>query len=361
MDSLGDFASVRMTNGFLVVVMTRKSKNGRLKKNMNVSDMIVDDLEDLGNVGDYTSVERLDKSFQPDAVFMARSTVTSLDHHWTRPLLVSSSHTIDVWDHHRSVPVQSFSWGPDAFYCARFNPAEPDLIAASAGDNSVGLYDIRGNGALKKILLKMRCNAIAWNPMEPMNFTVANEDSNLYSFDMRKLNTPRCIYKDFTNAVLDVDYSPTGKEFVAASFDKTLRIFAVDKGSSRDVYHTKRMQAVLACRYTADTRFVLSGSADMCIRLWKSEASAPLLKRGFRERQAMAYRTALKEKYGHMKELRRISRHRHVPKLIKSLQQKKRMKFESQKRKEENRRRHSKPGSVPYVAERKKVVVNEIE
>ena len=34
-------------------------------------------------------------------------------------------------------------------------------------------------------------------------------------------------------AVLDVDYSPTGREFVSGSFDKSIRIFPVDKPRSR--------------------------------------------------------------------------------------------------------------------------------
>ena len=33
--------------------------------------------------------------------------------------------------------------------------------------------------------------------------------------------------------VMDVAYSPTGTEFVSASYDRTIRIFAVDKGHSR--------------------------------------------------------------------------------------------------------------------------------
>jgi DDB1- and CUL4-associated factor 13 len=41
---------------------------------------------------------------------------------------------------------------------------------------------------------------------------------------------------------LDLDYSPTGKEFVTGSYDKTLRIFKVNEGRSRETYHTKRMQ-----------------------------------------------------------------------------------------------------------------------
>ena len=33
----------------------------------------------------------------------------------------------------------------------------------------------------------MRANALAWNPREPLNFSVAGEDTNVYTFDMRKL------------------------------------------------------------------------------------------------------------------------------------------------------------------------------
>ena len=58
-----------------------------------------------------------------------------------------------------------------------------------------------------------------------MNIVVGNENSNLYTFDMRKLDMPKMIHKDHLSAVLDVDFSPTGKEFVTASFDKTIRIF----------------------------------------------------------------------------------------------------------------------------------------
>jgi len=56
---------------------------------------------------------------------------------------------------------------------------------------------------------------------------------SLYTFDMRFLTSPVMVHMDHVSAVLDVDYSPTGKEFVSASFDKSVRIFPVDKGHSR--------------------------------------------------------------------------------------------------------------------------------
>lgn len=50
---------------------------------------------------------------------------------------------------------------------------------------------------------------------------------------MRQLNQPVKVHMDHVSAVLDVDFSPTGKEFVSASFDKTIRIFPKDGGHSR--------------------------------------------------------------------------------------------------------------------------------
>ncbi len=41
---------------------------------------------------------------------------------------------------------------------------------------------------------------------------------------------------------MDLDYAPTGREFVTGSYDRTIRIFPVNAGKSREVYHGQRMQ-----------------------------------------------------------------------------------------------------------------------
>ena len=56
--------------------------------------------------------------------------------------------------------------------------------------------------------------------MEAFNFTVANEDCCLYTYDMRRLDSAACVHQDFVSAVMDVDYSPTGREFVAGGYDR---------------------------------------------------------------------------------------------------------------------------------------------
>ena len=37
-------------------------------------------------------------------------------------------------------------------------------------------------------------------------------------------------------SVMDVDYSPTGQEFVAGGFDQSIRIFRANEGHSRCVF-----------------------------------------------------------------------------------------------------------------------------
>jgi hypothetical protein len=49
--------------------------------------------------------------------------------------------------------------------------------------------------------LQTRCNALAWNPREAFNFTVANEDCNCYTYDMRKMKGALGVHKDHVSAV----------------------------------------------------------------------------------------------------------------------------------------------------------------
>ena len=131
---------------------------------------------------------------------------------------------------------------------------------------SILLYDTREVGAVRKVVMNLKTNAIAWNPMEAMVFTAANEDYNLYTFDVRKLDRPVNVLLDHTGAVIDVDYSPTGRELVSGSYDKTVRIWATDMGRSREIYHTKRMQRLSTVAWSLDNKFIVSGSDEMCIR-----------------------------------------------------------------------------------------------
>lgn len=110
-------------------------------------------------------------------------------------------------------------------------------------------------------------------------------------------------------------------------------------------------------KFSMDAKYILSGSDDGNVRLWRANASDRSTVRTAREKQALEYGEYLKKQYQHMPEIRRIARRRHVPKPIKNAAEIKRIEIESGKKREENRRKHSKPGSVPYTSERERHIV----
>lgn len=97
---------------------------------------------------------------------------SGIDHHWTKNLFATCSSKVQVWDHHRSEPTHEFAWGADSITAVKFNPAEASLLASTGSDRNITLYDIRVASSMRKIVMEMRSNALAWNPMEPFNFTV---------------------------------------------------------------------------------------------------------------------------------------------------------------------------------------------
>lgn len=50
------------------------------------------------------------------------------------------------------------------------------VTATCASDRSIILYDTREAGPIRKLVMSLRTNQIAWNPMEAFTFTCANED-----------------------------------------------------------------------------------------------------------------------------------------------------------------------------------------
>nr|CAD7569966.1 unnamed protein product [Timema californicum] len=296
---------------------------------------------------------------EPTNTILSKTVLMDISYHRKDPLFVTCGEQCQVWEETRNEPIRTFQWGTDSIHNATFNPVEAHLMAACASDRSIILYDTREIGPVRKVILKLRSNKLCWNPMEAFIFTCANEDYNLYTFDTRNLKQPLTIHMDHISAVTDVDYSPTGKEFVSGSYDKTIRIYETHKGHSRDIYYTKRMQRLTCVLWSLDNKYILSGSDEMNIRLWKARASEKLGVLKPREKTALNYSEALKEKFASHPQIRRIARHRQVPKMIYNGQKELRTLKEKKKIKEANRRAHSKPGSVPFVSERLKHVIAE--
>ena len=116
---------------------------------------------------------------------------------------------------------------------------------------------------------------------------------------------------------MSCDWNPIGNEFVSGSIDGHIRIWESNHeskdsgygntgkqiGYSRELYKGKRMYNLYQVRWSYDNKYIISGSADGSIRLWKSKRSLPLKKINQRQKQSLQYNQRLKEKYGHMSEI----------------------------------------------------------
>ncbi|KAK7853261.1 uncharacterized protein LOC112013272 [Quercus suber] len=302
-----------------------------------------------------------DDSVKPEDFHISKNAYWGVDHQWKGDQFATVGAQVDIWNHTSNAPVRSFQWGTDTVISVRFNPGHPDLLATSASDRSITLYDVKTTIPIKKLIMQTKTNSIAWNPMEPMNFTAANEDGNCYSYDLRKLNEATMVHTDHAAAVMDIDYSPTGREFVTGSYDRTVRIFRYNGGHSREIYHTSRMQRVFCIKFSCDASYVISGSDDYNLRLWKAMASEQLGVLLPREKKRHEYDEALKNRYKHLPEVKRILRHRHLPLPIYKAAALRRTMTEAARKKEERRKAHSAPGSISTKPLRKRRIVKEVE
>lgn len=79
----------------------------------------------------------------------------------------------------RDTPIRTYNLGPNSIHNLQCNPIEDTVMAGCASDRSIFLLDTRQKVPLNRVILKMRTNKIAWNPLESCKFTAANEDYKL--------------------------------------------------------------------------------------------------------------------------------------------------------------------------------------
>nr|XP_027231987.1 DDB1- and CUL4-associated factor 13-like [Penaeus vannamei] len=311
----------------------------------------------------------LENSDLPVDTWMSETVITGISHHRYNNEFITCGERVFLWDATMKAPKFSYDWNTGAHgsnasvVCVKFNDIETSLFASSDQANNIILYDTRGK-EVKKLRMNMRVNALAWNPMEAFILTAASEDYNCYSFDIRNMNNKHRIvglHEGHTSAVTDVYYSPTGKEFVSGSYDRSIRIFSTEEGKCRDVYHTKRMFKVNCVLWTADNKYVLSGSSDHNVRIWKSVASEKMGVMREREQSAINYAEELKKKYSSFPEVKRIQRHRHLPGHIYHAKKEHAVIKESKAIRQANLRKHSKTGAVPHIPVKQRPVVGLVD
>lgn len=112
----------------------------------------------------------------PTNTILSKTVLSGISYHRKKHMFATCGEICQIWEDSRNEPIRSIQWGVDSLHDIAFNQVESNILAACASDRSIILYDMRENAPLRKVVMKLRTNKLAWNPMEAFSFTCANED-----------------------------------------------------------------------------------------------------------------------------------------------------------------------------------------
>jgi WD repeat and SOF domain-containing protein 1 len=136
------------------------------------------------------------ENYKPKNVYTIDGFIDSIDHCYSEPQFATGGGVVAIWNYERNTPVQEYKNSVDGFIRVKYNYVENNILLATGYDRSISIYDLRTNNPLKSVFMKNKSSAACWNPQEPFNFTIGNEDSNCYTYDMRNLDKVKMIHKD---------------------------------------------------------------------------------------------------------------------------------------------------------------------
>lgn len=148
-------------------------------------------------------------NLEPAMVYTTKTGFNGIDHHRTDNVFATASNVVQVWDETRSAPLSTLQFGSslETVSALQFNHSETSVLASVGSDRTMCLYDIRTGKAERRIVMNMRSNSLSWCPTLPTVLLLASEDHNLYTYDLRNLESPTQIYKGHVGGVMGCDWS----------------------------------------------------------------------------------------------------------------------------------------------------------
>lgn len=185
------------------------------------------------------------------------------------------------------------------------------------GTRIVG-YDLRSHDKAFVIRETTEVHAVSINPDQETRLVSAQNSGEVKVHNIFYLSSPERVYRGHASPVLDVAYSQNGKHIVTGSLDCTVRTFNSDLTHTQEsIYHNKRMLAVNAVSCTNDNNYILSGSVDGNLRVWKLNPNYSLKLLSRKEEESRLLGNLLKAKYQDITQVASIKRHKIMPRKLK--------------------------------------------
>ena len=211
----------------------------------------------------------LENKKEPFKIYKNETNLNSIDFNPLNSYFITTGKVITMWDFERFLPIQILPQKWTTTSCAKFNPVEYNILLSSASDRSITIHDLRTHSPVKKFFMEMRSNDLVWFKTNPWEFTLANEDSNLYTFDLRKISHVKKIFKGHVMAVQSLDQDERSGFIISGSLDRTIRVHKLRSDFNSEALFSSRMSRVLCVSFSLDCNLIFSGSEDGNLRVWK--------------------------------------------------------------------------------------------
>ncbi|PAY17592.1 hypothetical protein CKO51_20405 [Rhodopirellula sp. SM50] len=170
--------------------------------------------------------------------------------------------TVRIWDNATGELEQTLAGHEGTIHSLTFSPWDNTLL--TAGDDGLllqwGLDQGRSN-LLKKF--PDRCLAVAASPHGP--WLAAAVQNEIYLLRLDHASPPRRL-RGHLNTADCLAFSPDGKWLASGSDDRTVRLWEVESGSERHVFHAHRSK-VESIAFSPDGRTIVSGDRTAIIAL----------------------------------------------------------------------------------------------
>ncbi|OAG31538.1 WD repeat and SOF domain-containing protein 1 [Nematocida displodere] len=290
-------------------------------------------------------------STKTETEFLSKNAVLDIAPGKDDGFFVSTVEGIEVFDKERIKPVATYKSDRQ---CTRLLwNKQLEWLVYSVESNQVVGYDTRTGSREFAVTAGSEVNAISIDPSQTNHFAAAlnSGEIRVYNIAFIKPNPEKAyetsfarVFRGHASPTLDLEYSMNGKHLVTGSLDRTVRVFNNDLYHNQEnIYHNRRMLGVNAVCCTNDNNYVISGSVDANLRVWKLDATRSLKVLSHREEESRLAGALLMEKYRDVQELSALKRHKVVPKRLKGEMRNRYHHVQSVKRKERNVREFNGP------------------
>ncbi|CAI5733071.1 unnamed protein product [Hyaloperonospora brassicae] len=194
----------------------------------------------------------------------------------TQLVSASADKSLGLWDAESGARVKKWTGHTSVVNSCCPVPSGPTLVVSGSDDRSVKLWDVRSKPAVKSLEGAYQVTAVCFLA-DNAQVAAGGLDGEIHVWDLRK-DAVATVLQGHADVVTGVSLSPNGAYLLSNAMDSTVRKWDVRPFVTGERLKTTFMGAkhsfdrtLIRCGWSADMRYVASGSADRNVYIWDAE------------------------------------------------------------------------------------------